>query len=98
MNFETSSEQQQLADALRKVLANDYSFEKRKAIVQSASGFSETVWSTLAEMGLTAMAVPEAFTTAIALAPLARVTMLPSTQIKTAMHKIMKWTLDKQTQ
>ena len=60
MNFETSSEQQQLADALRKVLANDYSFDKRKAILQSASGFSESLWTTLAEMGLTALAVPEA--------------------------------------
>jgi alkylation response protein AidB-like acyl-CoA dehydrogenase len=60
MNFETSSEQQQLADALRKVLANDYSFEKRKAILQSAGGFSETVWAQLAEMGLSAIAVPEA--------------------------------------
>ncbi len=41
MNFETSSEQQQLADSVRKVLANDYSFEKRKPILQSASGFAK---------------------------------------------------------
>ncbi len=60
MNFETSSEQQQLADAVRKLLANDYSFEKRKPLLQSASGFSEAIWSKLAEMGLTAIAVPEA--------------------------------------
>ena len=36
MNFEYSDEQQQLADSLRKYLANDYSFDKRKAIVQLA--------------------------------------------------------------
>jgi alkylation response protein AidB-like acyl-CoA dehydrogenase len=60
MNFEFSDEQQQLADSVRKFLANDYSFEKRKAILHSASGFSDTVWSTFAEMGLTALALPEA--------------------------------------
>ena len=60
MNFEYSDEQQQLADSVRKFLANDYSFEKRKAIVQSASGCSDKVWASFAEMGLMAIAVPEA--------------------------------------
>ena len=60
MNFEYSDEQQQLADSVRKYLANDYSFEKRKAIVHSPSGCSDAVWSTLAEMGVTAIALPEA--------------------------------------
>ena len=36
MNFEYSDEQQQLADSIRKYLANDYSFDKRKAILQLA--------------------------------------------------------------
>lgn len=60
MNFENSEEQQQLADSIRKYLANEYDFEKRKAIIKSASGVSETAWSTFAEMGLTAIALPEA--------------------------------------
>ena len=60
MNFELSPEQQQLADSVRKYLANEYSFEKRKAILHSASGCSDEVWQTLTEMGLTSMAVPEA--------------------------------------
>jgi alkylation response protein AidB-like acyl-CoA dehydrogenase len=60
MNFEYSDEQQQLADSVRKLLANDYSFDKRKAIVHSPSGCSDAVWSTLAELGVTAIAVPEA--------------------------------------
>ena len=60
MNFEYSDEQQQLADSVRKCLANDYSFDKRKAIVHSPSGCSDAVWSTLAEMGVTAIALPEA--------------------------------------
>ena len=60
MNFEYSDEQQQLADSVRKYLANDYTFDKRKAIVHSASGCSEQAWATFAEMGLTAIALPEA--------------------------------------
>ena len=60
MNFEYSDEQQQLADSLAKVLANEYSFEKRRAILDSASGVSDKLWATFAEMGLTAVALPEA--------------------------------------
>ncbi len=60
MNFETSDEQQQLADSLGKVLASHYDFDQRKAIINSASGFSDALWATFAEMGLTAIAVPEA--------------------------------------
>ncbi len=59
MNFEYSDEQQQLADSVRKFLAQSYGFEQRKAIVQSASGGSDAVWKTFAEMGLTALALPE---------------------------------------
>lgn len=60
MNFELSEEQQQLADSLRKVLAGDYGFEKRQAIVQSASGLGDGTWATFADLGLTALALPEA--------------------------------------
>ena len=59
MNFEYSDEQQQLADSLRKLLANDYSFDKRKLILNSSSGGSDAVWAHFAAMGLTAVAVPE---------------------------------------
>jgi len=60
MNFELTPEQQQLADSVSKYLSNNYSFEQRKAIVHSASGVSESVWQTFAEMGLTAMTLSEA--------------------------------------
>ncbi|HPU53602.1 MAG TPA: acyl-CoA dehydrogenase [Burkholderiaceae bacterium] len=60
MNFEYTEEQQQLADSIRKYLANEYDFEKRKAIIKSPSGLSDAAWSTFAEMGLTAIALPEA--------------------------------------
>ena len=60
MNFELSDEQQQLADSVRKYLATHYTFEQRKAVVGSASGHSDVAWRALAEMGLTAIALPEA--------------------------------------
>jgi alkylation response protein AidB-like acyl-CoA dehydrogenase len=60
MNFELSDEQQQLADSVRKYLAAHYSFEQRKAILASPNGHSDAVWRALAEMGLTAIALPEA--------------------------------------
>ena len=60
MNFEYGEEQQQLADSVRKYLGNKYDFEARKSIINSASGFSDTAWSTFAEMGLTAIPFAEA--------------------------------------
>ena len=60
MNFELNDEQQQLADSVRKYLAGNYNFEQRKAIIGSASGHSDAAWSALTEMGLTAIALPEA--------------------------------------
>ncbi len=60
MNFEFSDEQQQLADSVQKFLANEYTFEQRKLILQSPSGVSSSVWATFADMGLTAIALPEA--------------------------------------
>jgi alkylation response protein AidB-like acyl-CoA dehydrogenase len=59
MDFETSDEQQQLADAFAKLLANEYGFEQRKAIVASPAGTSDRIWAAFAEMGLTAIALPE---------------------------------------
>ena len=55
MNFDQTEEQQLLADSIRKFLAKDYDFERRKKIVASAEGYSEPVWATFAEMGLTAL-------------------------------------------
>ncbi len=60
MNFEPTDEQRQLADSLQKVLANDYSFDKRRVILASDAGSSDKIWATLADMGLTALALPEA--------------------------------------
>ena len=52
MNFDYSEEQQLLADSIRNFLAKIYTFEARKAIIESAAGYSDRVWATFAEMGL----------------------------------------------
>jgi len=52
VNFDYSEEQQLLADSIRNFLAKNYNFEARKAIIESAAGYSDQVWATFAEMGL----------------------------------------------
>ena len=56
MNFDYNEEQQLLADSVRRFLQKDYDFEKRKAILQT--GWSEEVWATFDQMGLTALPLP----------------------------------------
>jgi alkylation response protein AidB-like acyl-CoA dehydrogenase len=53
MNFDYNEEQQLLADSVRRFIQKDYDFEARKKILHSPEGYSERVWATLAEMGLT---------------------------------------------
>ena len=59
MDFNFKEEQQQFADALRRWVGKDYTFETRKRIVHSASGVSDVAWNTLVELGMTALPVPE---------------------------------------
>ncbi len=59
MDFDFSDDQQQLRDAVRRWVDRGYGFERRRAIV-AAGGFDRAVWNELAELGLTALTVPEA--------------------------------------
>lgn len=59
MDFAFKEEQLQLADALKRWIARDYGFEARRGIVRSPAGTSEQAWATMAELGLTALPVPE---------------------------------------
>src|ERR1700722_9025456 len=59
MDFTFTDEQQQFADALRRYLDKSYGFEARQAIVYSDAGVSDTHWAAFAELGLTALPVPE---------------------------------------
>jgi len=58
MNFDYNEEQQLLADSVRRFLQKDYDFEARKKILAAKEGWSERVWGTFAEMGLTGLVLP----------------------------------------
>ena len=59
MDFNFKEEQLQFADALKRWVERDYSFDARKAIIASPAGVSSAAWATLAELGMTALPVPE---------------------------------------
>jgi alkylation response protein AidB-like acyl-CoA dehydrogenase len=59
MDFTFNEEQRQFADALGRWAARDYGFEARRAIIDSPAGVSDAAWSALAELGMTALPVPE---------------------------------------
>ncbi|MBB3178327.1 acyl-CoA dehydrogenase family protein [Variovorax sp. Sphag1AA] len=61
MNFNLSDEQQQIADSLERLLTDHCSFEQRRAIAASEPGWSVGLWGQLAELGVTALGIPEAF-------------------------------------
>jgi alkylation response protein AidB-like acyl-CoA dehydrogenase len=59
MDFNFSAEQQLLADSVQRFVREHYSFETRREILKSASGWSREVWQEIAGLGLTALNVPE---------------------------------------
>nr|MBA3479191.1 acyl-CoA dehydrogenase family protein [Lautropia sp.] len=59
MDFELNDEQRQLSDSLERLLAQQYGFEQRQAIIRSQSGFSPAVWSRIAELGILSLPVSE---------------------------------------
>jgi pimeloyl-CoA dehydrogenase len=61
MQFELNADQQALAESLARLLDDHYGFEQRRAIAASGAGWSAAAWGQLAEMGVTALGVPEAF-------------------------------------
>jgi alkylation response protein AidB-like acyl-CoA dehydrogenase len=60
MDFDFSDDQQQLRDAVARWVDKGYTFERRQSIA-SQGGFSREVWNELAELGLTALTVPEQY-------------------------------------
>jgi len=61
MDFDYTEEQLLLRDSLDRFLQKNYSFEQRRAIVQSREGMSATAWEGFASMGLHGIAIPEEF-------------------------------------
>lgn len=61
MNFELNEEQRALQDSLDRMLGDRYGFEARRALAASEAGHDAETWRQLAELGVTALAVPEAY-------------------------------------
>ncbi len=61
MDFNFTEEQQMLEDAVRRFVVRNYSFEKRRAVMNSTEGWSREVWQTLVAMGLLAINIPEEY-------------------------------------
>jgi alkylation response protein AidB-like acyl-CoA dehydrogenase len=58
MNFEFSDEQQQLHDTVERYLAEQYKFERFRAISTTASGWDKAAWAGLAQLGVLAVNIP----------------------------------------
>ena len=52
MDFDLSEEQRLLKDSVEGLLADSYDFEQRKKYSREKGGWSQTIWSKLAEQGL----------------------------------------------
>jgi len=59
MDFSLAEERRLLQDTIRRFLANEYSFDKRRSRVASAEGFSRGTWKEFARLGLVAIAMRE---------------------------------------
>jgi alkylation response protein AidB-like acyl-CoA dehydrogenase len=59
MNFDFTGEQIALHDTVRRFIAKDYTFEKRRAIRDAAPGWSREVWQALADLGVLALNIDE---------------------------------------
>ncbi len=59
MDFELTDEQRQLQDSVAKFVADNYSFEQRRAVVATDAGYSEDNWTQMAELGWLALSIPE---------------------------------------
>lgn len=60
MRAELTQEQVLLRDTLMRLLADTYPFETRRGLLTTPEGWSRALWSNLAELGLLAVAAPEA--------------------------------------
>jgi len=60
VDFKLSEEQTLLKDSVERFLADEYSLEKRRALVASEEGFNRTNWKTFADLGWLAVPFAEA--------------------------------------
>jgi len=59
MDFELNDDQTMLQDSLQKFIQKDYTFDKRRAALNTQNGYSADVWTQLAEQGVLGIGLPE---------------------------------------
>ncbi len=59
MHFDLSDEQQMLRDGAERYLLENYGFERRRAVLQTAIACDEALWRDFADLGWLALTVPE---------------------------------------
>ena len=61
MDFRYTDEQLALQETLRRFIARDYDFERRRALARSELGYSAEAWAQYADLGLLALPFPEEY-------------------------------------
>jgi alkylation response protein AidB-like acyl-CoA dehydrogenase len=61
MDFDLNDEQRILCDSLGRLLGDNYTFETRRAIAATETGWSRAVWGQFAAMGLLGLIVPQRY-------------------------------------
>src|SRR5437016_7032800 len=61
MDFDLTDEQRLLSDSVDRLLADRYTFDKRKAYLAEPEGWSRALWSQYAELGLLGLPFAEEF-------------------------------------
>ena len=62
MDFNFSSEQEQLRDTVNRLIEREYEFnQQRHAIINSPEGYSPKVWASMAEIGVLGIGIDEAY-------------------------------------
>jgi alkylation response protein AidB-like acyl-CoA dehydrogenase len=61
VDFRYTEEQSALQETLRRWIARDYDFERRRALANSPLGYSADAWASYADLGLLALPFPEEF-------------------------------------
>jgi len=61
MDFDLTEEQRLLKDSVDRLIADQYAFEQRKKYMAEPSGWSQTIWSQLAELGLLGLPFEEQY-------------------------------------
>src|SRR4051812_862844 len=59
MDFDLTEEQRLLRDSVDRLLADNYTFEKRRGYLAEPEGWSRELWSRYAELGLLGLPFPE---------------------------------------